>query len=315
MKEILDHYREFGIFTNPGPFKETLKRELPDDIRKIGHLVRKQLIHRTTLKNGNTGSNKDLRYGDMTKVPWYRQAEDDIFPTVSAMLAELYRRDKKGFILERAVENKLILTCRFTSILMASILKSKGIPARARTGFAPYFHINTDVKADAPRSSEVRHHFRVEGLKTGKSYDHWINQYWNGDNWVTIDVDGSLEGYLKFDPYDMPEGTFDFAADAWLAVREGKIRGNHFQDAVGFKGLITIGWQLFHDFHSLMNNEIIYQQGPSYVWGRMNKLTKNELKEIDRLAKLMQKPDDNFEKLKEIWETDRKFRLLRGGLL
>ncbi len=295
MKEILDHYLEFGIFTNPEPFKDILERELPDDIRKIGLLVRKQLIHRTTLKNGNTGSNIDLRYGDMTKVPWYRQAEDDIFPTASAMLAELYRRDKRGFTASRHEKDKLILTCRFVSILIASILKSKGIPTRARAGFAPYF--------------------QVEGLETGKSYDHWINQYWNGNNWVTIDVDGSLEGYLKFDPYDMPEGTLDFAADAWLAVREGKIRSNHFQDAVGFRGLITIGWQLFHDFHSLMNNEIIYQQGPSYVWGRMNKLTKNELKEIDRLAKLMQKPGDNFEKLKKLWETERKFRLLRGGLL
>ncbi len=315
MNNILDHFLEFGAYTDPGLFRAILKKDLPDDVRKFGLLVRKQLIHRTTLKNGNTGSNKDLRYGDMTKVPWYRQAEDDILPTVSAMLAELYRRDKRGFTAGRHEKDKLILTCRFVSILIASILKSKGIPARARSGFAPYFHINTDVKADAPRSSEVRHHFRVESLETGKSYDHWINQYWNGDRWVTIDVDGSLEGYLKFDPYDMPEEAFDFAADAWLAVRKRKIRSNHFQDAVGFRGLITIGWQLFHDFHSLMNNEIIYQQGPSYVWGRMNKLTKNELKEIDSLAKLMQKPDDNLEKLKEIWETDRKFRLLRGGLL
>lgn len=295
-KKILDHYLGFGQFTDPGLYKESLKN-LPSDIKGIGILVRKQLVHRSTLENGNTGSNKDLRYGDMTKVPWYRQCEDDIFPTSAAIIAELFRRDPKGFILDRAVENKLILSCRFTAIIMAAILKAKGIPVRARSGFAPYFE--------------------VEDLEKGKSYDHWINQYWNEkeSRWITIDVDGCLEGYFKFDPFDMPDGIFDFSADAWLAVREGKVEGSHFKDAVGLEGLVTISWQLFHDFHALMNNEILYQHGSSYLQSKMDKLSKEELEEIDDLARLMQKPDDNFNKLKEIWETNKKFRILKGGLL
>lgn len=296
-KRIVAHYLQFGQYTDPGLYREILKKNLPDDIQKIGLLVRKQLVHRSTLEHGNTGSNKDLRYGDMTKVPWFRQAEDDIFPTVSAMLAELFRRDPIGFVLDRAEENKLILTCRFTAILMTSILKTKGIPARSRSGFAPYFE--------------------VEGLEQGKSYDHWINQYWDEkrSRWVTIDVDACLEGYLKFDPFDIKEGTFDFSADAWLLVRKGVIEGTHFKDAIGFEGLVTIGWQLFHDFHALMNNEILYQHGPLYCWNRMDKLTEEELKELDSLAVLMQKPDENFDKLKELWETKKKFRILKGGLL
>lgn len=296
-KKILEHYLQFGQFTNPGLYKEILQKNLPDDVREIGLLVRKQIIHRTTLKNGNTGSNKDLRYGDMAKVPWCRQCEDDVFPTVSAILAELFRRDPRGFILDRAEENKLILSCRFVSILMAAILKAKDIPVRARSGFAPYFE--------------------VEGLELGKSDDHWINQYWDKkeSRWITIDVDGSLEGYFKFDPYDMPDSAFDFSADAWIKVRAGKIEGSHFHDAAGFEGLVTINWQLFHDFHALMNNEILYQHGPAYIWHKMDKLTEEELKEIDDLAKLIQKPDDNFGRLKELWETNKKFRILKGGLL
>ncbi|MFA5932801.1 MAG: transglutaminase-like domain-containing protein [Microgenomates group bacterium] len=296
-KKILDFYLQFSEYTNPGLYQELLLKNLPDNIKEIGLLVRKQLIHRATLKNGNTGSNKDLRYGDMTKVPWYRQAEDDIFPTVSAMITELFRRDPRGFILARATENKLVLTCRFTAILMASILKSKGIPARVRSGFAPYF--------------------LVEGLPKGKSDDHWVNQYWDKEKsrWITVDIDGSLEDYLKFDPYDIPEKTFDFSADAWIDVRKGKVAGNHFEDASGFQGLVTIGWELFHDFHCLMNNEVIYLQGPSYGWNRMNKLTEEELEEIDNLAQLMQNPDDNFDKLEKVWETNKKFRILKGGLL
>ena len=293
-----DFYLQFSQYTNPGLYGDLLKKTLPDDVKGIGLLVRKQLVHRMTLKNGNTGSNKDLRYGDTTKVPWYRQPEDDVFPTASAMFAELYRRDPKGFVLERVAENKLVLTCRFTSILMASVLKIKGIPTRVRSGFAPYFN--------------------VEGLPGGKIDDHWINQYWNEQEsrWVTIDVDGSIEGYLKFDPYDIPGGTFDFPADAWLAVRSGKTEGDHFWNAGGHGGLIAIAWELFYDFHCLMNDEVIYLHTPEIThFGKFEKLTENQLSEIDNLARLMQKPDENFEELLKIWDTKKEFRLLKGALL
>lgn len=297
-EKVINYYLQFSQYTDPGLYRDVVKKSLPDNIKEIGLLVRKQIIHRMTLKNGNTGSNKDLRYGDMTKVPWYRQPEDDVFTTASAMLAELYRRDSRGLILDRAVENKLILTCRFTSILMASLLKVKGIPARVRSGFAPYF--------------------KVEGLPGDKSDDHWINQYWNKkeSRWTTIDVDGSLEGYLKFDPYDVPDGIFDFSADAWIAVRNGKINEQHFWNAGDNSGLIVIAWELFYDFHCLMNNEVIYLHTPEMThFGKFDKLSEKQLAEIDNLAMLMQKPDDNFEELQKIWNTKKEFRLLKGGLL
>jgi len=205
------------------------------------------------------------------------------------MIAELHRRDPRGFIIDRSVENKIIVTCRFVSILMASILKSKGIPMRVRSGFFP------------------------EGKR---SADHWINQYWNKKQkrWVTIDVDCSLAN-LDYDPYNVPYEKFDWSADAWLNVRSGKIDGKHFWNAGGFEGLMVVAWELFYDFHCLMNNEIIYLHGPAYISDRFDKLTSEELKEIDELARLMQNPDANFNTLQRIWESNKKFRILKGALL
>ena len=138
-KNVLDHYLKFGMFTNPGCYKGLLK-DLPDDIKELGNLVGHQIIHRVTLREGNTKANRDLRYGDMEEFPWYRlRCEDDVLPTAVAMIAELLRLDEGGFIAERKVKNKLVLTCRYVAVLMASILKSKGIPCRVRSGFAPYF--------------------------------------------------------------------------------------------------------------------------------------------------------------------------------
>lgn len=272
---------------------------LPDDIREVGSLVRKNTVHRTTLAAGNVGTNADLRFGDMTKMPWWRQPDDDILPTAGAMLTELYRLDDRGLTMDRAVENKLVVTCRFVSILMASILKSKGIPARVRSGNAPYFGIH-------PGFNEV------------VSYDHWINQYWSDaeNRWITIDVDGSLSLAEDFDPYDMPDGTFDFPGKAWLDVRNGKVDADFFYNAGGKRGLDVVAWSLFYDFHSLMNHEDIYLHIPELVrWHEFPKLTEPQLKEIDELATLLLDPDTNFDKLKELYETKKEWRLLSGALL
>jgi hypothetical protein len=296
-KKVLDHYLEFSMYTNPGLYKELIRKTLPDDVEKIGNLVRRQIIHRTTLAAGNVGTNADKRFGDMKKVPWYRQPEDDNLVTASAILAELYRRDKRGFVKDRSEKDKLVLTCRFVTVLTASILKSKDIPCRVRSGNAPYFDMGDLGELSA---------------------DHWINQYWSykEKRWITIDVDGSLSLNKKFNPYDMSEGKFDFPANAWLDIRNKKDNPNRFWNAKPEKGIIVVLWSLFYDFHSLMNDEVIYLHVPKIAtYEGFKKLTKKDLSKIDNLANLMQKPDENFTGLQKIWDTDKEFRLLSGGLL
>ncbi len=294
---IRDHYLSFSAYTFPGLYAEKIQKELPKDVRKIGKLVRASLIHRSTLAEGNVGTNADLRFGDMRLMPWYRQPEDDLFITAGAMLTEIYRRDVRGLIADRKVEDKVILTCRYTAILMASILKTKGIPARVRAGHADYFLHQQNMNISA---------------------DHWINQYWDAEKhqWVTIDVDGSLSIAEEWDPYDLPEGKFDFPAVAWLAVRKGKVDSLRFWNAKPERGLQVLLWSLFYDFHCLMNNEIPYIYGPK--WGMAKyfaQATSSEITDIDHLAELMLDPDQNFSKLQDIWTTNRSFRVLYGGLL
>ncbi len=296
-QKLLEHYLSFSTYTYPGLYEKILKSDLPTDIRAIGDLVRRQLIHRTTLEWGNVGTNADQKFGDMTKVQWWRQPEDDVLITAAAILAELYRRDKRGFIKERKEEDKLILTCRYVTILIASILKSKGIPCRVRAGHAPYLNM---------------------GTLGNVSTDHWINQYWNvkEKRWVTIDVDGSWSLHDRFDPYDLPKRKFDFPADAWLNVRAGKDKASRFWNSGGTGGQVVLLWSLFYDFHCLMNNEVPYIHVPEIAFEKnFQKLSETELKEIDDLARLMQNPDEKFPMLKKIWETNKKFRLLKGGLL
>jgi len=291
-KRILSHYREYGLFTHPGLYEDYLKN-LPDEVKELGELLRNNFIHRTTLDTGNVGTNADLKYGDMTKIPWWRQAEDDNLTTCAAMLAEFFRRDPRGLTKERKVEDKLVLTCRYVAILMASTLKAKGIPSRVRSGFASYF----------------------EGTKD--AWDHWLVQYWNESEkrWTTVDIDGSWHK-TGFDMYDISDGKFDFSAEVWLDVRKGKVDENHFRNAGGFDGLLPIAWELFYDYHCLMNSEILYVHHPEMVTLKnFRKLKEDKLRDIDELAVLMQEPDENFDRLCNIWETNKEYRLLTGSLL
>lgn len=295
--ELKKHYLETGPYTYAGPYKDYFA-SLPDDPEELGNLISHQIVHRVTLREGNTNANWDLRYGDMAKYPWYRaRCEDDIFLTAPAITAELFRLDSRGFVTEREIENKMILTCRYVSVLISAIYKAKGIPCRSRAGFAPYF-------------------------REGISMDHWINQVWSDEKnrWITIDGDGFYDGFLAGDlikQYDMKEEDFDWAAKAWLDTRRGKTKGTEFiyADSLGTCSLKAIIRYLFYDFHALMNDEISYLFQPCYADGKFEELSEDDMRELDNLAELLLSPDENFSYLCQLWENNRKFRVLNSPLV
>lgn len=292
---VLEHYKKTGTYTYAGFYKEYF-RSLPDDISTLGRLVCSQVIHRVTLKEGNTNANASLLYGDMNRYPWYRmRCEDDVLLTAPALTAELFRMDERGFVKDRRTENKIVVTCRYVSVLMSAILKAKGIPARSRAGFAPYF-------------------------QQGISMDHWINQFYNEkeNRWVTFDADGFYEesGMFSFQ-YDMPQDCFDWVAKAYLEVRSGKTDGRQYlyADGLGTCSLPALIRYLIYDFHALMNNELTFSFLPAYLDGRLDKLTEAELKELDQLALWLLDPDRYFHELCGLWERERKFRILNSPLV
>lgn len=292
---LREHYLSTGSYTCAGAYGEYFQ-SLPDDPRALGNLISHQIVHRVTLREGNGGANADLRYGDMNRYPWYRhRCEDDIFLTAPAMTAELFRLDSRGFVPDRAVEHKLILTCRYVSVLVSAIYKAKGVPCRSRAGFAPYF-------------------------RPGASMDHWINQLWSDkeDRWITIDADGFYdEAAMGIDQYDMAESAFDWAAAAWLSIRNGKEDGSRYlyADGLGTCSLKAVIRYLFYDFHALMNDEISYEFQPCYADGKFDALTEADFQELDGLAKLLLEPDKNFAALKNLWETSRRLRVLNSPLV
>lgn len=293
-KNILEFYKQTSLYTDLGYYNEFAKK-LPDDIEELCILQRMQIIHPVAFKNKNIRNEKDCFWGDMTQVPVTRlEYEDDIFPTAQSVIAELLRKNP-NYDVKREAKNKVHVTCRGQAILLASILKAKGIPARARSGFAGY------IKYD------------------GIYYDHWITEYFDEkeNRWKLVDADEHCPDHeMGFDLNDIPYDKFLFGANAYLGMRKNKYKK---EEILYASDPVTLGLKaairgLFYDFHSLMNNEIIFLHMPKYIQDKNFELSEEEYKELDELAEIMKKPNENFGRLQEIWNNTPKYRIMTGAL-
>lgn len=293
-KEILNFYRTTSSFTDLGYYKNFAK-DLPNNIDQLCILQRTQLIHPVAFRDKNIRNKKDCFWGDMTKVSITRlEYEDDIFPTAQSVIAELLRKNP-NYTTKREAKDKVHVTCRGQAILLASILKAKEIPARARSGFAEYILCN------------------------GIYYDHWITEYFDkkDNKWKLVDADMHCPDHeVGFDLNNIPYDKFLFGANAYLSVRQNKYKPETIlyssdPPTLGLKATIR---GLFYDFHSLMNNEIIFLHMPKYIVDNNFKLSEEEYQELDNLATLMLNPNENFSKLQEIWNTNSKYRIMSGAL-
>ena len=293
-KEILDFYKKTSSYTDLGLYRDFCKN-LTDDINELCILQRKQIIHPNAFDNPDIRKSIDEIYGDMTKVPISRlNYEDDLFPTAISMISELLRKDSI-YTTERKAENKIHVTCRGQAILLVSILKAKGYSARVRSGFAPY------IKYD------------------GVAYDHWVTEYYdkNKNRWVLVDADEHCFKHEdKINLNDINRNEFIFGAEAYLGMRTNKYKTEkiYYASDPATLGLKASLRGLFYDFHCLMNDEIIFLHLPKYIQDKKLVLSEKEYKELDNLATLLLKSDDNFDKLSDIWNNEPKYRIMSGAL-
>ena len=289
MSDVLYFYRQTSAFTYLGPY-ENFAKNLTDDVKELALLQRRQIIHPVAIINARKGIRADEV--ELSEIPFDALLfENERFHTAGSIMHELLRRDK-NYSLERKTKDKLHLCCREQAILLASILKAKGIPARARSGFAPYISDGTTA------------------------FDHWITEWFDekSGRWILTDAD-CCEEKIDFDPFDFSRDRFIFGAQAYLGLRKGNFKTEQIRHASNppTYGIKAALWGMFFDFHSLMNDEIFFWHKPRYLEECNYDLSEQQYKELDDLAELMLEPEKNFHELKKIWDTVPKFRDLAGG--
>jgi hypothetical protein len=263
----LGFYRTYGKHTDPGEFG-SLYEGLPESLEDLCDLVKAQLIHPAELE----------RYADA--LPEGRKREDVNFYSVDNVLRELVARNPRGLTVERTPAERLVLSCRFHAMFLASMVKSQGIPARVRVGFAGYL---------AP--------------ETGKHFDHWVTEVWNKDEqrWMTVDADAK-----RVDIHD-----FEVAGDVWLAAKRGEIDPQVYGFHIWW-GLGYVVGNLCHDLWANLNEELMYWEGPELMHKGPDHLSVEETAFVDRLARLLQHPEDNLDELKRLRTDHPLLQNVRG---
>jgi len=177
---ILDFYRQYSSFTDPGEYKY-LYKNLPDSLPELCSLIRSQFI--------NYGWELDMYREQISKERWNESLK---YPTVKSALEGLLSHDSRGIVKDRKPKDRLVLICRDNAVLLASILKYRGIPARVRYGFDPY-------------------------LIPGFHSNHVICEVWNKneDRWMLVDPSA--------DRVDFNREDFDFSNDVWLKMQRKEI--------------------------------------------------------------------------------------------
>jgi len=261
----LDFYRQPVALSDPAS-QRPLFRDLPRDPGALAVIVQGLLMHEHVAP----------AYG--LKLSGEQHAEAHVRP-VEQMLQAIAKRDPRPLSAARAAGERQVGVCRHFTLLHVAMLRSKGVPARARCGFGAYF-------------------------EKAKFVDHWVTEYWNESarKWVLVDpqLDARQRELFKisFDPLDVPRDQFLVAGDGWRLCRAGKADPQAF-GILDMWGFWFIASNVVRDLAALNNREML----PWDVWGPM---TPNDvdidMSLIDRLAELTHDPDAHFAELRAVYD-------------
>jgi hypothetical protein len=178
--------------------------------------------------------------------------------------------------------------CRHFSLLHVAFLRAHGVPARMRCGFAAYFG------------------------DTGKWFDHWITERWDGARWVrddpqVDDVQRKIAG-IAFDVNDQPAGKFLSANEAWALTRAGELDPADF-GIFDMWGAGFIAGNVKADFACLNRQEMLPWDfwGESLGAGPYDPVPEADVVVLDEVSTLM--ASDDFAAIRGRYEDDARLRV------
>ena len=278
METPQEYYQHCGTMTALGAHAAEFSA-LPGDLASLCEVIQGVLIHRDIAPF--------LYHVTLSE----EQRDDGHIRPMAQMLTRIHALDARPLTVARAPGHRLPSVCRHFSLMLCSILRYQGIPARPRCGFGAYF-------------------------TPGKFEDHWVCEYWNaGDaRWVLADaqLDAVQRSALNvhFNPLDVPRDRFIIAGDAWNQCRTGRADANRFGlSFINERGLWFIAGNVVRDLASLNRMEML----PWDVWGLMElgdeALTDEKKVLLDRVAALTLAGDDSFAEVRAIYESDDRLRV------
>jgi Transglutaminase-like superfamily len=210
---------------------------------------------------------------------------------VAQRLDRIVALDRRPLSAGRSANKRVVGRCHQFTLLLVAMLRSKGVPARARCGFGAYFN-------------------------PPKFEDHWVCEYWDHEAHRWLLVDAQLDDiwrdrlHISFDPLDVPRDQFLTAAVAWHRCRRREVDPAAFGVSfVDLYGLWFVAGSLIRDAAALNKVEML----PWDVWGAQpapgSSLDTDQVAWFDELAASTAEPDAHFRALRRRYEQDSRIRV------
>jgi excinuclease ABC subunit A len=273
-RPILAYYMQHSQITDPGKYAR-LFDDLPHGVQSLVKTVQGLVV--------------SLPWEDAYGLNTPRERHREIYlRTIPEMLKCIIELDPSSLVVKRLPEKRKISLCRDFAVLLVSMLRHQGVPARVRVGFAGYY------RAETPRY-----------------WDHRIAEYWNDrlNRWVLVDAmtqDPILERLkFKIDPLNIDSSSqFLLAGEVWQRCRAGKADPKEFGDSPDDLGLPPVRYALLQDFDYLNKNELVgFDAWCSLINKPENEVTEEEKALLDEIAEMTNHVDSNFNCLRELYQT------------
>ena len=246
----LTYYAQHGPITNPGKFSRQFA-DLSHEIPELCQIVQGFLLHIFWADKYGVTPTK-ARRADV----WIRHVE--------RLLARGQEIDPGPLTKTRSPANRLIGNCRTFAVLLCAILRSQGVPARARCGFARYF-------------------------AKSKHEDHWVCEYWDSTRHKWVMVDAQLDDLqcqalqITFDPLNVPGDQFLVGGKAWQLCRSQRADPATF-GIFDMTGLWFVRGDLVRDIAALNKVELLPWDGWGLIEGQDQDISQADLAFLDQIA-------------------------------
>jgi hypothetical protein len=304
--DVLEYYKEQGGLSSLGKHASNTD-ELSLDPKKLSEVVQGIILH-------------DVWIGRYNVTPKSGQWCSALAPKMEDLLDTVVAIDGDEPFKHREPGERVIACCREFSTMLCGILRAKGVPARARCGFAPYL------------------------AEAGYFEDHWVCEVWDGRRWQRVDpqIDdfqlNTIQNYakkhknlsseyrstlLELNPLDLKSTDFLLAGDIWLKYRADKIDPRKFGIDTDLRryniisppfGAWFIRGNLIRDFLALNKIEVLpfvegLEKSKNYWedWQIMMpdaKVSEDEIALFDKVAELSLDPDNCLEEIQNLYKEN-----------
>ncbi|MBV7333370.1 transglutaminase-like domain-containing protein [Chloroflexi bacterium TSY] len=261
--QVLDYYTKQDQFTDPGQYA-ALFDALPTELAALHKAINGVLIHIWKIRKNRP----HLLEG---------RGDEVFIRKIHSLLECGLALDPQPLNVARPIAQRVIIDCRHFSLLLCSILRHRGIPARARCGFVTY-------------------------LEDTFYMDHWVCEYWHvqENRWLMEDPDLQM--------HDVPPEQFISGARAWQICQndESKAQLFGFDEQIRGAGIARIN--LVRDFAALNGFESVSGDSWGLACKEDSELTADDLALLDQAASFAAR-EVNFDERCVFYETSSGLRV------